>query len=226
MISVYTFTLGRWKYLNKCLQASEGDAFDFIGDIEHIVCFQGVRPSFEVRNRFDPVKHEYWETNVGIAEGMNKILPKLKGDIIIKMDEDCVIRSPEFYTHVREVSKLVPNAVFSPYPVGLIRNPGGVPANGPHKVVYSDRLDTYYTLRPVDHVGGFCRVSPGFTKEWKFQPDLGLKGASGNEDTQFSGRCKQERIPMYYLENTLIVEHQESTLGQHERYKEYFKDRF
>lgn len=225
MISIYTLTLGRYKYLNDCMAASENAMFQTTIQIEHVVCFQGSF-SKEARPAFNGVRHKVWDKNYGIAQGMNMILPELKGDIIIKMDEDCIIRSPNFYSHVAEISSLIPDAVFSPYPVGLIRNPGGVPANGKHRVVYSEKLDTYYTLRPVDHVGGFCRVSPGFTKDWRFQPDLGIPGASGNEDAQFSGRCKQERIPMYYLENAIIVEHQESTLGQHERYKEYFNGRF
>jgi hypothetical protein len=51
--------------------------------------------------------------------------------------------------------------------------------------------------------------------------------AAGREDVNFSEFCGIRGIPMYYLENALVVEHQESTLGQHARYGEnYFKGRF
>lgn len=224
MISVYTLTLGRWFYLDKCLRASEG-SLDATTNVEHSVYFQGVFPSeFQIKPEHGIFKYYYWDKNIGIANAMNKILPSLKGNTIIKMDEDCEIKSPFFYKHVTEIARLRPDLVFSPYPVGLIGNPGGV-RGYKHEVIYSEITDTYYTLRYVNHVGGFCRVSPGFTKEWTFEPDL-IEGISGNEDGQFSTRCLKERIPMAYLENAIIVEHQESTLGQHERYKEYFKGRF
>lgn len=215
-ISIYTFTLGRTKYL-----LENTNSYTPNQNIEHHVCFQGCTPVVLPQHC---ISHA-WPENIGIASGMNKILPLLKGDIIMKMDDDCKIISSNFFTHVKEIAKLKPNIVFSPYPVGLINNPGGIRGNR-HEVIYSQELDTYYTLRYVDHVGGFARLSPGFTKHWKFEHDL-MDNASGNEDIQFSRKCNQEQIPMAYLENAIIVEHQESTLGQHKRYgKEYFKGRF
>jgi glycosyltransferase involved in cell wall biosynthesis len=217
MISIYTFTLGREKYLKDIFDCNQYDL-----EIEHFICFQGCKlPNIEIPSRFKLLN---WDKNYGIAEGMNRILPMLSGDLIMKMDDDCKIISPNFFTHVREIARLCPGTVFSPYPVGLIRNPGGPKALG-HKVIYSEKTDTYYTLRFVDHVGGFARISPSFTKYWKFDNDLAV-GQSGNEDVQFSTRCKLEKIPMMYLENAIVVEHQESTLGQHERYKDYFYERF
>ena len=110
----------------------------------------------------------------------------------------------------------------------LINNPGGVPRLAPQFVSYGSETDTFYTLRPVDHVGGFARIAPReLVKDWVLASDRNIPGASGNEDIQFSRLCVQNNIPMYYLENALIVEHQESTLGQHARYgKDYFGERF
>jgi len=157
---------------------------------------------------------------------MNKILPQLKGDIIIKMDEDCVLRSPNFFTHVKEVHTMFPRLVFSPFPVGLINNLGGPPSDQ-RGVVHGEKTDTYYTFRAVNHIGGFCRISPANpTKEWVFDYDKS-ETSSGTEDGQHSQKCITEGLPMVYLENALIVEHQESTLGQHKRYGEdYFGKRF
>jgi hypothetical protein len=126
---------------------------------------------------------------------------------------------------VKEIARIKPDIVFSPYPVGLINNPGG-PRGNRHEVIYSEVTDTYYTLRYVSHVGGFARISPSFTKNWKFDNDL-IPGISGSEDSQFSLKCQQLNIPMAYLENAIVVEHQESTLGQHSRYgNNYFNGRF
>lgn len=222
MLSIYTFTLGREYYLNNLLRSIKQQNLTGI-DIEHIVVCQGV--NIDSANKSDFTKFVYWDKNVGIAEGMNRILPTLKGDIIIKLDEDALLYGTEFFQHVLHVVDQKPDAVWSPYPVGLIRNPGG-PYGLDHEVIYSPTSNTYYTLRKVNHVGGFARISPGHTKQWKFDNDLS-QGQSGNEDVQFSGKCKHYGIEMFYTENTLIVEHQESTLGQHTRYGEsYFKGRF
>jgi len=69
-----------------------------------------------------------------------------------------MIRSPDFFVHVMAVHKIVPNAVFSPYPVGLIGHPGGDKGER-HFVKYSEETDTYYTFRCVPHVehGENCR---------------------------------------------------------------------
>lgn len=233
MISIYTFTLGRDKYLRQLLESihncSEGH-----DEVEHFICCQGVKLEEQTLadiSCYNLLKQHNitvleWEDNCGIASGMNKVLPMLSGNIIIKLDEDAVIRSPNFFSHVKEIHSIAPNLVFSPFPVGLINNLGG-PASHGRQVVYSEKLDTYYTLRFVDHIGGFARISPADpTKEWIFDHDKS-DVSSGNEDGQHSNKCRASQLPMAYLENALIVEHNESTLGQHERYgTDYFGKRF
>jgi len=228
MISVYTFTLGRELYLQRLLESVKTLGGD--EEYEHYICVQGVKLSDKFKDKLASSYPEVilleWEENYGIAEGMNKILPQLKGDIIMKMDEDCLLRSPNFFNHVRELHEMYPKLVFSPYPVGLIGNPGGPPSSE-RGVAYGEKSDTYYTFRMVHHIGGFARISPANpTKEWRFDYDKS-DTSSGTEDGQHSQKCITEQLPMAYLENALIVEHQESTLGQHARYGEdYFGKRF
>lgn len=226
-ISLYTFTMGRELYLRRLVESilELGGSFPF----EHVICFQGVKPSKELITFLEGIpfiRLVHFERNIGIAEGMNHIIPTLKGDVIGKFDDDCVIRSPRFFDHVAAINKLKPEMVFSPYPVGLIGNPGGVLSQD-RAVEYSEETDTYYTFRFVNHVGGFARIAPAkVVGDWRFANDL-IPGISGNEDGQHSNKCNAAGIRMAYLENALIVEHQESTLGQHERYgKDYFKGRF
>jgi len=225
-IAIYTFTLGRWEYLRKAIDSVNEASKGSNHSIKHFIYSQGVPfPSDLVKsNHIEAL--ETWDMNYGIAEGMNRVIKTFtSADLVMKMDDDCKIVSSNFFDHIAEIHTLMPNMVFSPYPVGLIRNPGGPPGKR-HEVKYSKSLDTYYTFRYVDHIGGFARIAPyNLVKNWEYVPDLFL-GASGNEDGQHSSKCIQNSIPMTYLENAIIVEHQESTLGQHERYKNYFKGRF
>jgi glycosyltransferase involved in cell wall biosynthesis len=222
-ISIYTLTLGRWFYLKNLL-----DSIDYNDNIEHFIIYQGVTAPEEIIKLTESknIKNIFLPENIGIANAMNHVYPLLKGDIIIKFDEDAKIISKDFFKHVLAINELVPNLVFSPYPVGLIGNPGGVLSQN-RDVIYSNDTDTFYTLRFVHHIGGFARISPKLTTgDWRFQSDL-IQGQSGNEDGQHSNMCQQNNIPMAYLENALVVEHQESTLGQHKRYGDaYFKERF
>lgn len=228
--SIYTITTGeRHRYLAKLLSAINN--FVVLGDnkIEFVLFHNGKRNldgnSQYIINNFNS-KIEFKEltssTLLTVEQCMNKILPTLTGDLIIKLDDDALPIGDSFLVRIGEINHLFPNSVFSPYPVGLINNPGGPGAgNKNHTVRYGFITDTYYTLRFVTHVGGFARISPGFTREWTFD-----ESRPHSEDSQHSQKCIEKGIPMFYLENALIVEHQESTLGQHERYPHYFKGRF
>jgi hypothetical protein len=188
-----------------------------------------VRPSEELlqflteNGRAKHIRCHFWDKNYGTGEGNNRIVPLLQGMLIMKLDEDAELRSPDFFQHALAVHRLVPEAVFSPYPVGLIRHPGGH-SGEEHIVKYSKETDMYYTLRCVPHVGGLARIAPAAVAKSIHTP-YDLNENSGHEDERFAESCVAKRIPMYYLENALIVEHQESTLGQMERYPVYFSKR-
>jgi len=239
-IEIITFTIGgRDKYLTECIAhiISHGrfHTKDFSPVIKQYVICQGSQAKITCEiDEIDRLKQSFYDVeiielpeNIGIASGLNMIIPRLTAPIIIKMDDDCKIQSSNFFLHIMAVNKLNPNLVFSPFPVGLINNLGGPRRSADRYVQYSEEADTYYTFRPVDHVGGFARVTPLHAlKGCKFEPDL-KPGISGNEDGQYSEYCREHGIKMAYLENALIVEHNESTLGQHARYGEaYFNGRF
>jgi hypothetical protein len=221
-ISVYTFTLGREFYLNRLInsiiETGDSEKID-----EQYIIFQGCKASQSFLNSIPKnINIIEWEENVGAGEGNNRILKKLSGNLIIKLDDDALIHSKRYFTHAEEIDSIL-NCPFSPYPVGLINNPGGVPSKE-HFVNYGEKTDTYYTFRKVSHIGGFARICQKSIVDkitWKY--DYSLTN-SGHEDIFFSSFCNTHNIPMYYLENAMVVEHQESTLGQHERYKNYFKN--
>jgi len=220
-ISVYTTTIGnRNYYLNKLHQyllAHKGDIHEW-----HI----GVQGNnkLDIEDN-DFIKIHKWETNCGAGEANNRLISYCNGDIICKLDDDALPYGEDYFKHIKEIFKLTEgNCVFSPYPVGLINNPGGVLSKN-HKVIYGKDTDTYYTLRKVHHIGGFARIMPSkiaksFTWPYDYSPYN-----SGREDVNFSEYCNSKNFEMFYLENSIIVEHMESTLGQKQRYQNYFKER-
>jgi hypothetical protein len=228
MISIFTSTSNRELYLKRLLSSVVRCSTVWPQTIEHIILFQGEKPSKDFEeflsllpsnySRAIKILHSSVIDNDGTV--MNKAKNLAANDLFFKLDDDAKLVSEDYFMHALEIHKLVPNAMFSPYPVGLINNPGGV-LSKEHSVKYSQDTDTFYTLRRVNHVGGFAKIIPTeYIKQVNFTNGR-------QEDTDTSNWCISNGVPMYYLENSLIVEHQESTLGQHERYgKEYFGGRF
>ena len=105
MISIYTLTMGRELYLKRLLESINllGGSAPF----EHYIIWQGVKPSEEfvsfISEQHSHVKMVVREENEGIAKTMNYILPQLEGDIVMKLDDDAVLRSPNFFDHVSEI---------------------------------------------------------------------------------------------------------------------------
>ena len=224
-MNIITSTYGRPLYLKRLLHSIDNCEDISTHNIKHFIMFQS--NSYD-ENIFDGLSATYRSkiepiiTNsiIGIGDVLNEILPKCKHEYTLKLDDDAIIRSPAFFTHANEVISLEPNCVFSPFPVGLINNMGGVASNE-RQVKYGLITDTYYTLRKVTHVGGFSRFAPTeMLNRIRYS-------STHSEDGEFSSYCRSNNTNMFYLENALIVEHQESTLGQHARYGDtYFKGRF
>ena len=235
-ISVITFTMGgRSRYLQACIDSVYEDIelTDYRKvSIEHHLILQGYSKkqleedlcgTWEDSNSYKFIVHD-WPKNIGIGAGLNKILPECKGDLILKLDDDAKIISKDFFENALALHKKFPNSCFNPYPCGLTGNPGG-PRGYKHSVWYDKPNEKIWTRRHTHHLGGFSRFSPAnIIKNFKFPNDL-IKGISGTEDGDFSTYCNSHNIDMFYLENGLIVEHNDSTPGQVVRYPDYFKDR-
>jgi len=229
-LSIITLTLGTRKvYLDKQVQFIMENILEARQDdiqVEHFVVQQGghVESTQKHVQYFGGYSFEFihFPENIGIGEALNRIVPKCTGDFILKLDDDAIPINPDFLEVSRRICNRFPDSVWSPYPVGLINNPGG-PKGYRHAVYHSG--DRFFTMRFVGHVGGFARFAPtNLMKQFKFQNDL-LPGVSGNEDGQFSSFCNSNGIKMFYLENGCVVEHAESTLGQIARFPEYFQSR-
>lgn len=234
-ISIITFTLGgREEYLAQCIISAVKNSYHHASpvNIEHHIVFQGCKypETLEHIKSYARIVKNYtihiheWPENVGIGAGLNKIIPQCVGSLIFKMDDDCKIISDHSFKNAFAIHKRFPDMTFSPYPVGLINNPGG-PRGSSHFVWADSKADTFYTFRRVSHVGGFARFTPAsLMKNFKFKDDL-IPGISGDEDGQYSNYLNSIGKPMCYLENRLVVEHNESTLGQIARFPQYFTSR-
>lgn len=188
---------------------------------KHILIFNGEFDEVECQTlACERSKLLFTPHRMSIGQILNTFKSEIESPLVMKLDDDATLLSPNFFDHLFAIVNLNPGAVFSPFPVGLINNLGGVQSNN-RSVIYNESLDSYYTLRYVNHIGGFARVSPSeIYKQIHFSDNH-------NEDGEFSNFCNKMNIPMFYLENDLVVQHQESTLGQHRRYGEgYFGKRF
>lgn len=218
MISIFTATVGREFYLQNLIDSIDKKWQDK-SQFHHHIWVMGYKPFLKIP--YSNVTVHYKEQVSSIGAALREFVNTVDSTShIMKLDDDALLVSDGFGDVVSDLISINPNAVFSAYPVGLINNPGGPPKIS-HEVVESKILNKFYTMRRVPHVGGFCRVSP-----WSVVENARITD-SHNEDSEVSSYCNQNSIGMFYLENSLIVEHQESTLGQHARYgKEYFGARF
>lgn len=214
-IDIFTVTVGREFYLKKTLAALESQSNR---NFNHFLVLNDCAMSEELEScaRRLGSKIIRIDERVSIGTAIDFVKPLLGSEHTMKLDDDAVVQGADFIKHVHQVIELKPEAVFSPFPVGLIGNFGG-PRSDKRSVAYGAGMDTYYTFRHVKHVGGFARVNLR-----SLYDQIAFNKAQHSEDAEFSKYCGQKDIDMFYLENALIVEHAESTLGQMARDKDYF----
>ena len=124
--------MGRELYLQNLIHSIHRNAGIHHINFEYHIGWQGVRPTQDMKDYIYQYHHilhitnHYWDDNCGAGHANNRIIPELSGNLVIKLDDDTIIHSQDFFKHILEISRLEPNIIFSPYPVGLINNPGGV----------------------------------------------------------------------------------------------------
>lgn len=216
-ITIFTATLGREKYVKKLIESVINSTNWTEHSFFHYIVYQG-EPTKEFQ---DYVQNVPYKLQVNINKDKKKSIGKLleefkpicNSDILWKLDDDALLYGENAFDHIEQLYKLYDLAIFSPYPVGFIEHLGGAKSRS-HVTVYSKQMDTYYTLRISGHIPGFARIMP--VKLFK-QIDFTDRH---NEDVECSNWCLSNEVPMFTLENTLIVEHQETILGQYHRYGE------
>ena len=153
--------------------------------------------------------------NIGINRGVNFAIDRIGNDydVIIKIDNDLEIETDGWLEKCLRVLK--PKLLLSPYVKGLIDNRGGVDRIG---------FDNKSIIGYTPFIGGICMI--GLKKAWK-EDSNGWefpvpKHAGG--DKSFCAKLSLVGYRFGYKED-VIIKHIETTLGQHERYPEYFLKR-
>ena len=227
-VSIYTLSLGRMFYLKKLIQSMQKNIHL---PYQHVILNQGIKDEEFVsflkdlgkNNKNIQVIHE--PENLGINAGCKKCVSYCTGDLIIKLDEDMKIISEDFLKHMLAAYNAIGEpVVLTAFPGGFIMYPGGVPGRFGHSVYYSKETDTYYTIRWVHYLGGYCECIPKMVYEIAKPLDgFPRKRKSSGQDVFISRKMRKARFRLGYFENACIVEHQESTLGQETRFRDYFE---
>lgn len=223
-IAIYTLTRDRLQYTKDCfaaLREKAGHPYD------HYVFDNGSEDGTQdwlLENRKAMFKTlAFGGGNLGISIASNtilkhSILPLSKSyDLIIKMDNDCMIQSPgilaEFariYTECKEAERWV----LSPRVEGINKQP--------RRVRQHTLADHEIGVTPI--VGGLFHVVPAPIYR-KFMAaggyDETLPKAWGQDD-QFCDWLARNGYAKGYVDD-LVVEHYETTTGQAKRWPAYFE---
>jgi len=170
------------------------------------------------------------EENVGISKGSNQALNEIerwgslgrKFDIIIKMDNDCLLQSEGTLKAIVELFSSARNLAVSPRVEGLINNPGGgsrvqMPGVG---TMYFDMGDFFVSF--AAHIGGLFIAAPAKAYQgFRWNEDDFLHG---QQDVEFSKHCVKQKYQLLYMEQ-YIVEHMDTEIGQMKKFPEYFEKR-
>jgi glycosyltransferase involved in cell wall biosynthesis len=213
-VAIFTLTYNRLDYTKRMFSAVK--KFTNYQYDHYVVDNGSTDGTVEYLGKKD-LKVIYNKVNVGISKASNQALDAIGNnyDIIIKMDNDCEVESDKWLETIIDVYERSGQYIISPYVEGLVDSPGGVKRirNG-----YIGR----HTLGLTTHLGGLCIAAPykvyqGF--RWEEEDFL-----HSSQDYIFSQHCLKQRYALAYLENIRVM-HMDTTVGQQEKYPEYFEKR-
>lgn len=218
-VAIFTLTMDRLEYTKKTIESLAkyaGYPYDHYivdnGSSDKTVAW--LEANKEKYNIKQIIKNE---KNVGISKGSNQALDAIgKGyDVIIKLDNDCEIQTEGIIEDIVNIFARTKRIIVSPNVEGLIDNAGGPPR------------ENYVQMGPlllgaVRHLGGiFCAGPAEWYENFRWKEDDFLHGM---QDTIFSQTSLQHGFGLCYIENQRVM-HIDSTYGQKEKFKEYFKRR-
>jgi glycosyltransferase involved in cell wall biosynthesis len=156
--------------------------------------------------------------NSGITNASNVLLDAIfttgEYQIIIKVDNDCDFMTFGWLETIVDLWKRNKWLYITPYPEGLVHNPGGAP-----RVGYST-IGPYF-VEVSYHLSGLCAAVWSKVYEKFRWSDQFLHG---NQDREASvAFTKQGFMPMYLPQHRVM--HMDNTMGQYQKYPDYFKRR-
>lgn len=216
-VVVYSLVKDRLRYTKTCfrkLKKLSGYEYD------HVVVDQGSTDGTRewIRESYKPTVYIQNSENLGIAVGSNQALDAIGDayDIIIKIDNDCYPLTSGWLEQFVELYKRTHRMAFSPYPEGLLDNPGGSP-----RYAYGNLNG--HLLGLVQHLGGLCMVCPA-----EFYADFRWDETTPKHfiyDLLFSQYLTRQGYGLAYVEDIRVSHGPKGTLGQYKDYPEYFQKR-
>ncbi len=156
--------------------------------------------------------------NKGISIASNEVLDCIKDtgeyQIILKVDNDCEFMTKRWLESVVDLWKRNHLLYMSPYPEGLVHNPGGGPRIG------NSMIGPYF-VEVAFHIGGLCAaIDARAYKNFRWTD----KFLHGNQDREASlAFTKMGYMPCYIPMHR--ISHMDTTEGQHQKYPDYFERR-
>jgi len=216
-IALFTLTKDRLEYTKKTFKSlGEKTHLSF----DHFVLDQNSQDgTVKWLQQFTYTQGEIYiyplSNNIGINRGVNFLIDKIGKDydVIVKIDNDVEIETNGWLEKCIKV--LDKKFVISPYVKGLIDSRGGVNR-------YAHIKELNVGLTPF--IGGICMIGfrNAWTKDsngWEFPVP---KHAGG--DRAFCLKLSLSGYRFGYKED-VIIRHIDTTTGQLEKYKNYFKER-
>ncbi len=218
-VAVFSLTKDRLYYTQTCFTSlREKAGYPFY----HIVVDNGSKDGTIkwLENEYKPDHLIKNNENKGISiaqnQAVNYLLKNVKPDIIIAVDNDCLLISDDIIKIIVSMFKKNRMLCISPYPEGLKDNPGGSPRS-----TYGN-LDGQF-MGITNHIGGFFKATSSlpFINGFRWSEDVPKHAF---QDIEFSQYLVNHGYTLGYLEN-LKIEHFESSASQQKRYPEYFQER-
>lgn len=161
-------------------------------------------------------------SNVGIAKGWNQAVELIKKtgkyDIIIKVDNDCELLTPRTIAAVVDIYERNRKFVLSPCVEGLEDSPGGVLRQSEGASPYAFLNER--VLGIVPYLGGIFWAAPSTLYDnFAFDEETFI---AGNKDYLISQYAKSAGYGLFYLEE-FRVKHMDGTVGQREKYPDYYE---
>lgn len=214
-IAIYTLTRDRLEYTRHCLKTLEEKAgFPY----DHFIVDNGSKDGTREWLVERMYRHlTLLPENAGISKGSNMALEeilKYDYDVIIKMDNDCEIVTPNILTKVAalydHLQHLNFNIVLSPYVNGINKQP--------NRSFFINQAGWKIGITGI--IGGLFHIVPAKVyREYRYPEQL---PKAWGQDDHFCEWLRQKDIMKGYIEE-LLINHYETTNGQSKRYPEYFQ---
>jgi hypothetical protein len=201
--------MGRELYLNRLLNSARQT---FLGvEFEWKIVLQGQSPSLDMIKTLEHeenVSYVIQEKPLPVSVLLNQFARGCKYPFVLKLDDDALICSSDFLYKYAELTELIPDSVIYPFEIGGYTHEA--PMNK-RQVVYAPKNNLFFSVAVATAPSGLASLYP---KSFLLKTPI----PSGQIDAEFLfSHAGYFKVPVYQLQNGLVVEHQEGIEGQEYR---------